>query len=321
MPESQTKMDAADSAFFARELEYLKSRVWERQYPPYSAWDLFPLSTEVDPGAEVIIWREMDRIGLAKVVAAYASDLPRVDIYGQENISQIRTIGDSFGFSKQDIRAARLANKPLSARKAQAARQAAEQKANEIAWFGEKTHGLRGVMETANANLVVPVTAAAAPNGTGWNATSGKTPDEILDDLHNLYQACRDASNDVERADTIVLPPAPYGYINTKRASAASDTTILEFFRRTHPDIRTVTTAVELTSVSAARRPSPGAATAANVGMAYSRSAEKLTHEIPMMFTQHAEQIRNLEHVVPCEMRSGGVIVYRPVSVSFIEGI
>lgn len=321
MPQSQQKMDAADSAFFARELEALKSRVWDRKYPPFSAWEYFPLSTEIDEGAEVIIWQEMDRVGVAKVIAAYASDLPRVDVYGSENISQIRTIGDSFGFSKQDIRAARLAGKPLDARKAMAARQAADQKANEVAWFGDKTHGLKGVMETPNANLVVPVTAAAAPNGTAWSAASGKTPDEILTDLHALYQASRDASNDVERVDTILLPPTPYGYINTTPRSTTSDTTILQFFKNTHPDVRLVGTAVELTNVSAARRPSPGAATAANVGMAYRRDLEALSHEIPMMFTQHPEQLRNLEHVIPCEMRSGGVIVYRPLSISFIEGI
>jgi hypothetical protein len=313
-------MDAADSAFFARELEQIKARVWERQYPPYSAWDLFPLSTEIDPGAETIVWQEMDRVGVAKVISAYATDLPRVDVYGTENVSQIRTVGDSYGFSNQDIRAARLAGKPLDSRKAQAARQAMDATMNRVAWFGDRKHGLKGVLETANANLVIAATAVAAPNGTAWSSTSGKTPAEILADLHNLYQASRTASNDVERIDTIVLPPDPYGYINTEPRSTTSDTTILEFFRRTHPEVRTVTTAVELTSVPAASLPS-GAASAANVAMAYSRSDEKLTHEIPMMFTQHTEQIQGLEHVVPCEGRTGGVIVYRPVSISFMEGI
>jgi hypothetical protein len=320
MPQSQQKMDADDSAFFARELEHVKAKVWERAYPPYSAWDLFPLSTEADPGDETIVWQEMDRIGHAKVIAAYASDLPRVDVYGTENVSQIRTIGDSYGFSNQDIRAARKAGKPLSTRKAMAARQAAEQKANEVAWFGDTKHGLRGFMQTENANLVVPVTAAASPNGTGWNATSGKTADEILTDLHNLYQACRTASNDVERCDTIVLPTDEFGYINTTRIGDTT-TTILQFFRANHQDVRTVTSASELNDVTAARRPSAGATTSANVATAYNRSEEKFTHEIPMMFTQHAEQVRNLERVVPCEMRTGGVIVYRPVSISFMEEI
>jgi hypothetical protein len=55
--------------------------------------------------------------------------------------------------------------------------------------------------------------------------------------------------------------------------------------------------------------------------MAFARNDDTLTHEIPMMFTQHAEQIRGLEHLIPCEGRTGGVIVYRPVAISFMEGI
>jgi hypothetical protein len=319
MPQSQKKADAADSDFFARELEHIKAKVWERQYPEFSAWRLIPLSTEADEGDDTIVWQETDRVGVAKVIAAYASDLPRVDTYMEENISPIRTIGDSYGFSKQDIRSARKAGKNLSSRKAEAARQAAEFRANEIAWFGDKVNGLKGVLETANANLVIAANAAAAPNGTAWSSTSGKTPDEILDDLHNLYQASRTASNDIEVANTIVLPPDPYGYINTKARSANSDTTILQFFTNTHPGVQ-VTTATELTSVPAASLPS-GGASAANVGMAYNQSPDKLTHEIPMMFRQHEQQLRNLEHVIPCEMRTGGVIVYRPLSISFMENI
>lgn len=320
MPRSTQKEDAADSAFFARELEHVKTRVWEHQYPPRSSFELFPLSTEVDPGAEVIVWQEMDRVGVAKVIASYASDLPRVDIFGEENISKIRTVGDAFGYSNQDIRAARFAGKPLETRKAEAAREAMDTTINNVAWFGDRKNGLKGILETTNANLVVAGTAAASPNGTAWSSASGKTVTEILIDLHNLYQASRTASNDVERVDTIVLPPDALGYINTQPRSTTSDTTVLEFFRRTHPDVREVRSAVELTSVPAANLPS-GGASAANVAMAYSRSPDKLSHEIPMMFTMHAPQFRNLEQVIPCESRTGGVIVYRPVSISFMESV
>lgn len=320
MPQSTQKQDAADSAFFARELEAIKSKVWERAYAPFSAWELFPLSTEIDPGAEVIVWYEMDRVGIAKVIASYASDLPRVDVYGSQNVSNVRTIGDSFGFSNQDIRAATLAGKSLDSRKAEAARQAMDQTMNNVAWFGDRKNGLKGVLETTNANLVIAGTAAASPNGTAWSSASGKTVAEILIDLHNLYQASRTASSDVERVDTIVLPPDALGYINTQPRSATSDTTVLEFFRRTHLDVRGVVSATELTAVPAVSLPSRGAA-AANVAMAFNRSLDKLSHEIPMMFTMHAEQIKNLEHVVPCEGRTGGVIVYRPVSISFMEGV
>lgn len=321
MPESAARADAQDSLFFERELEHVKAKVWEVDRPPFSAFDLFPLSTEVDEGAEVIVWRELDKVGVAKVIASYATDLPRVDAFAQENISPVRTIGVAYGYSTQDIRAARLAGRPLDSTKAMAARQANDQRVNEVAWRGDRKHGLKGIFQTAGANIVAPVAAVAAPNGTEWNSTSGKTADEILTDLHNLVQAPRTATNDVERPDTLVLPTDEYAYINSTPRSATSDTTILDFFRRTHPEIRSILTAVELNDVPVAYRPSGTGSAAVNIGMAFNRSPDKITHEIPMMFRQHAPQLRNLEQVVPCESRTGGVIVYRPLAIAFMEAI
>jgi hypothetical protein len=319
MPRSVNKQDALDALAFARDLEHVKAGVWERIYPENSAFRLFPQGERTPPGAQTITWRETDRTGTAKIIASYADDLPRVDVLGAENTSHVRVIGASYGYSREEIRNAQFANKPLEQARANAARDAHELEQNLIAWFGRRDHNIRGILETANANLVAIVTAAAAPNGTGWNATSGKTPDEILADLHNLVQASRTASNDIERVDTVVLPPDPLAYIRTTARSANSDTTILQFFMANHPEIREVTSAIELTSVAAASMPSGGAS--ANVGMAYKRSPDKMSHEITMPFTQHPEQWRNLEAVIPCESKTGGIIVYRPLAISFMEGM
>jgi len=65
MPPTQDRLDAADSIFFAQELEKVKARVWERKYPELTGLTLVPLSTEVDAGAETIVWRELDSVGVA----------------------------------------------------------------------------------------------------------------------------------------------------------------------------------------------------------------------------------------------------------------
>jgi hypothetical protein len=48
------KLDADESIFFARELESVKSKTYDRLYPEYKALSLIPVSEEVDPGAETI---------------------------------------------------------------------------------------------------------------------------------------------------------------------------------------------------------------------------------------------------------------------------
>ncbi len=313
-------LDSDETIFFQRELEAVKARVFEKDYPALKGLMLFPQSSEVGEGAESIVYREFDRTGVAKIIANYADDLPRADVTGKENISPVRSVGAAFGYSVQDIRAAAHAGRPLVPRKANAARQSVDQKLNRIAWEGDPTHGLVGVLRIPNTNLVTPVTAAAAPNGTGWNAASGKTPDEILEDLGNLIQAVRDNTNGVEEPDTVVLPITEFGYISRVPRSATSDTTILEFFRRTHPEIRTVESAVELALGANDIAPS-GAVGATNVAMAYVRDPDKLTFEMPMPFRMHPVQERNLEFVVNTEARCGGIIAYKPLSIAFMEDI
>ncbi len=316
MPSTTDRLDAADSLFFERELEALKARVWERKYPELSGLTLFPLGTGIPAGAETINWRELDGVGLAKVIAKYADDLPRVDVYGVENHATIRGLGDSYGFSTQDIRAARMANKPLETLKAARAKQAIDQASNRICWFGDVLNGLRGFLQTANANLVAAGVAVAAPFGTAWSGVSGKTPAEILTDLDALAFASWIATNGVERPDTLALPLAAYAYISTTPRSAVSDTTILEFWRKQHPEITTVMPCLELAAVAL---PPSGLAGPRNVAACFKRDDEHLTHEVPMVFTQLPAQARGLEFVVNCEAREGGVIVYIPLAVSFME--
>jgi len=55
--------------------------------------------------------------------------------------------------------------------------------------------------------------------------------------------------------------------------------------------------------------------------IAYDNSADKLAMQIPLPFTQYAPQERNLEFVIPCEARFGGVSVYFPMSMIKGEGI
>jgi len=317
MPEFQTRDDALDSQFLARELESVKARVWEVKRPPFGAFSLFPQNMDADPGAETIVWRQTGKTGVAKIIANTADDLPLVDAYEEENKSDVRSIGVGFRYSNQDIRAARLANKPLTARKAMAARRAVDQKMNQIAFSGDKKHNIRGIFETANANIVVAATAAAAPNGIAWSAASGKTPDEIIEDMFNLVDTPNEASNGVERPDTLVLPIAAFNYISSTQKSSASDVTILEFFRRVRPGV----TVMSMTEFDSVANPPSGAASATSVAMAFTRSDEHLSMEIPMAFTQHAPQNKNLDWTVPCEARFGGVIVYLPVSIAFMEGI
>jgi hypothetical protein len=115
------------------------------------------------------------------------------------------------------------------------------------------------------------------------------------------------------------MPIAQFTHISTTPRSATTDTTILEFLRRAHPNV-TFEGIHELADVN----PKPSAPTVSastNLLIAYNRNPDKLTLEIPQPFEQFPAQERGLEFIVPAHGRCGGVIVYYPLSVVIMEGV
>ena len=144
-----TRFDSAEDAsvFFARELDYVKSQSYDVEYPELTALSLFPMSSEVDPGAETVTYYSYDKVGLAKIISNYATDLPRADVKGKPTTAIIKSLGASYGYSIQEMRASAMAGKSLDTRKAEAARYQIDYLNNKIAWCGDEETGLRKPVE------------------------------------------------------------------------------------------------------------------------------------------------------------------------------
>lgn len=306
-------LDANETAFFTRELEAVKARSYDIVYPELKATRLLPVSTDAGPGAETIVYSSFDQVGVAKIIASYADDLPRADVKGREFRAPVRSIGNSYGYNLQEIRAARMAGRPLTQRKANAARRAHDQLVNTIAWTGDDEHGLLGLLNHPNVSRAT-APADGAGGGGGQTEFIYKTPDQIIRDLNNLVADMVLLTKGAESPDTLLLPINTWAYLSSTPRSATSETTILAFFLANNPSIRRVEWINEAT---AAGVDVPGA----DVAVAYKNSPDKLTLEIPQPFEQLPEQQDNLEFKVPCHSRVGGVIIYYPLSVSILEGI
>lgn len=63
------------------------------------------------------------------------------------------------------------------------------------------------------------------------------------------------------------------------------------------------------------------ATTGMNIGLLYTKDAEKMAHEAPMPFMQHAPQERNLEVVINCEGRDAGMQIIYPFSACLVYGL
>lgn len=300
--------DAGEAIFFARQLEYVRSKTYDVVRPKLSAWDLFPIDTSVPAGAKYITYRQWDSTGIAKIIASYADDLPHVGVLALETTSPVRSIGNAYQYDIQDIRYAQMAGVALDAKLAVAARRAQEQAVNKYAWTGDPVSGLPGFL--TNPNLPTYVIPA---NGTGSSKLwSTKTPDQIIADLNAMANSIFTVSNGVHRPNEIWLPLSQYAYISSTPRSGTSDTTIMAYFLANNPFITRIIPVLELTGAG------PGGT---DMAVVLENSAENYQMNIPMMFTQHPPQSRNLYFEVPCEMRFGGVTIERPMAFSVASGI
>lgn len=307
------RFDSAESAFMLRQLDYIKQQTYDIKYAELKARKLFPVSSEADPGAERIFYRQYDQSGIAKIISNYADDLPDADVSGQEFFAMVKTIGASYKYSVQEMRAAVYGNVPLEQRKANAARRAIAQKENSLAFKGDAATGLIGLFNAPNlTSVTIPATGTGAT--TQW---VNKTPDQILFDMNLVANSIVSTTLGVEEPDTMLLPLAQFNYVASTARSANSDTTILNYFLQNNPYIKAVEWVNELKGAGAT-----GSGSAPYDRMyGYRRSPDALTLEIPSDFEQLELQKKNLVFKVPCIERYAGLLVYYPLSIAYGDGI
>lgn len=308
----QCRFDSAEDAsiFFARELDYIKARAYDKIYPEFTAINHFPITHEVPEGAETVTYYSYEKTGMAEIISNYATDLPRADVKGEPTTAMVKSIGNSYGYSVQDMRASRMAGKSLDTRRAEAARYAADRKVNEIAFAGDKKNKLMGMLSTDND---IPLYTLSAVNGkTSWK---DKSANEILDDINGMVGCQAELTQNVERADTLAIPPAAFIDISTRQIPGTGYT-VKKFLMENAPYLKEIISAPELSGSNASTNPY-----GANVALMYTNSEEKFSLEIPMAFYQYPLQARNLEVIVPCEERVAGIVMYYPLSALIAVGV
>lgn len=305
--QSTGRFDANESVFFARQLEFVKSQTYDIKRVGLNALTLIPVSTAIPEGATTHIYRQYDSVGMAKVIANYANDLPRADVIGKEFTNPIRSIGNAYGYNVQEVRSAMYAGINLNGKKAMAATRAHQEKINQLAFSGDADNGLPGFLTNSN---VPEVTLLA--DGTGSSKTfATKTADKIVRDINALINKVITQSKGIHRVTEVWLPIEQYALIATTQNSAASDTTILAFLQQVHPGVQ-FKQVVELDGAGAG---------GTDRMYAMENTMENWQLEIPMMIKQYAPQQVGLEFQVPVESRFAGVIIEYPLAFAFADGI
>ncbi|WP_301860184.1 major capsid family protein [uncultured Megasphaera sp.] len=303
---ASNNLDAAGSAFVARQLTMVRAQVLRVKKATLNAFTVFPVTTDIPVGAETALQRTYDSVGVAEIISNWADDLPRVDILAQETSVNVKMLGDAYGYNYREIQNAQFAGINLSAEKGRVAKYGVDYKLNQIAWHGDKAHHITGFLDNPNINEFT------LPGDGANNSTKlvDKTEEQVFRDLNNFIESIPEATNQVEQANALLLPPSVYTFLATKRLGD-TETTYLNFFRQIHPEITNIAKVLELKGAGPDGK---------DVMIAGFFDPSYIKFEIPIRFDQRPVEYRNLEYVVNCVASTAGVTVIMPFAFAKAYG-
>lgn len=302
------RLDSNESAFFNRELAYVKSRSYDAKLAELKGLQLIPISTEAGPGVTEIVYQQYRGVGIAKIIGDYAKDFPRVDVYGEEKSVKVKGIGDSYGYSIKEIRSSQRAGKNLDQRRAITARRAHDEQANKMALKSSSVDGTNGLLDYPGITEVT-----LQNDGTGSTKNwANKTADQIVRDITNMVNAVMEPTSAREIPDTLLLPIAQYNDLATRRIGEEATKTLLKYILETSPYIKKIDWLSELKGVGAS------GTDRALIGRF---DEEHITLEIPQPFEQFEAQQEGMEFTIPCHSECAGTIIYYPLAFAYADGI
>lgn len=297
------RADAAETMALVRQLEFIQTEMFNIEYAAPKALEFIPLDTTIPAGAQTFTYREWDTAGRADVIANMSQDLNRVDLLVKEYPKKITLIGDSYGYSIEDLRAAAYGNIALDAEKARAAKQAIDRKVDELLALGDTSLAMEGFVNSS----AVPLTAGLTG---GW--LTGATPDQIIADVNKMVSKVVKDTLDLYHPDTLLVPLDHYNHLFSIPRSSQSDTTIGEFIIRSSPSLKSIKPWHRLSTAGAGSVPR---------AVCYQKDPMVVRGVVPLPFEQQAPEIRNLEWLINCVAKVGGTVWYRPKAATYGDGI
>lgn len=308
-------LDAGETAFLARDLEQklTQSRDVKHRKLRILTEGLLPINTELGNATRTWVYEVWDSFGYAKILTGFrAGDFPSVDVSCTEVTGKIFAIGAKMTYDFQEIREAAAANKPLDQKKRAAVVKTIDTKLDRVAWFGDADHNLVGLGQYPG------ITSATILNdGAGSTTTwSTKTMDLILRDIYNGIAAIKDPTNDIESPDSLYLPSTIHTALGTRLLNSANPNgdSYLSAMRKILADVGIVNI-VGLNELNTA------SATGGTRAIIFKKDPMILEYFLPVKMEQFAPKEDGLAYDVMFQARTGGVKVYYPLAVAYMDAI
>lgn len=320
----------SEGVFFQRQLEYIQAQSYDVLYPDLMGRIVFALNTEGGEGINQITYRSYDKRGETEIIAGKATNLPRGDIDGKEFTIDVRTLGNAYGYSRQEIAAARLTGMPLEQRKADATRRSYEEKVNQLIWFGDEASKLGGLF---GGTLLAPWTTVtrtvvAAASGGGFSTVWGvdKTPDEVIADLTSACAQMYSDTLKLFRPNKILISVEKKQYLMNTPRSLQSDVSIMDWFITNNMFIKSKEDFMDINELAGIYSTDGTSDFDESQGSVegFTIIAEDISNmrvREPFPYVHLPVQYEGLEFVINCYGRFAGLEIIRPAAIQHFENV
>lgn len=300
-------------SFVISQTSHVETQVWKKLYPEITYPEFVPIDESAHPWATTVTYFSSDYTGKAAWIHSFAQDFPMVGTNRTKHETEVSMGGVGYGYNLQEISQAQMLGIPLTSDLAIASRDFYERHCEDIAYRGDAQKGYQGLLN--NSSVGVAAVADGASTNSEWET---KTPDEIVADVNEALLDVYLDSNNIEMADTLLLPPSSYTLIATRRLDATMTTTILEHIQRVN--VYTAQTSKPLKIRALRDLETAGAANTKRM-VAYRRSPDVVKLHRPMSLRFFPVQQIMLDYRVPAAYRIGGTDVRRPGAMRYRDGI
>ena len=316
-----TFLNDDEGIFFQRQLEYIQAQSFDVLYPELMGRVCFDLNTEGGEGINTITYRSYDKRGETAIIAGKATDLPRGDISGEEYSITVKTLGNAFGYSRQELAASKVTGMHLEARKAEATRKSYEEKVNQIIWFGSPENKLNGLFDGPADAPCLTIQKTELANGVGgtpqWRT---KTGTEVVKDLTDACAQVYIDTKKIFRPDTILMSVEDKLYLeNTPISDAFPLVSIMKWFLENNKFIKSESQIKDINELEGIYPTTVGGTfdpTGGQVGgfTVYKSGADNARIREPFPYMHLPVQYKGLEFEINCYGRFAGVEMIRPAA-------
>ncbi|HEY6018604.1 MAG TPA: major capsid family protein [Candidatus Paceibacterota bacterium] len=318
-------IDAGESNFVARQLEFIRAGTYKVQYTDLVYDSLLPINRSVGIGKTEYVARIMDKVGQAEVMAEDVDTMPDVETSTREIKMGFFTIGLGYKYTQTEIQIAMANGIPLVATKAMVCREGIERKINDIALIGDlkatsSSGGRLGLLNTTDSGILTYTPSDSAATGTK-TFDKNKSADEMLEDLHGMTSKPWTDSKGIFSINRLLLPLTTRTYLASRRVGDGTNGSVLSYFLGSDQFITSESQVIGLWQLESAAGAGVTGAWTGKRAMGYRADPSALEFFIQQSFEQMAPQAVNYLVKVPCRAKVGGLALYQPLTMIRMDGV